>query len=319
MIDPKSNLSQLRALRLEKVEKLRKLGINPYPARSNRSTNISEPVNNFPGFENKEVVLTGRLMSWREHGQLIFGDIKDQSGKIQLYIRSDTLQTISKENQTLGYSDLGLLDIGDFVELPNNHKTQRVKYLYCKNSKTLTKSIRPLPDKWKGITVKEQRYRRRYLDLTMNNDVKDLFLRKAKFWELSRKFMQENGFLEVETPVLEHKTGGADARPFVTHHHDLDLDLYMRISTELYLKRLIGGGYEKIYTLGPNFRNEGVDDEHLQEYYQLEWYWAYQDYRANMAFVQKLFQYIAANLYDKHNLHHGERHLTCRIGLKLIM
>jgi len=163
----------------------------------------------------------------------------------------------------------------------------------------LSKALRPMPDKYNSITDKELRYRRRYLDFTMNQDNKERFIRKAKFWQKTREFLNNKGFIEVEVPVLEHKTGGADAKPFVTHHNDENIDLYLRISTELAQKRLIGGGFEKVYTLGPNFRNEGIDDEHLQEYYQVEWYWAYADYKKNMELVKEMVIYLANEVYGK--------------------
>jgi lysyl-tRNA synthetase class 2 len=240
-------------------------------------------------------------LSIREHGKLVFGNIEDQDGKIQLYIKSDELNPNEKEKQNLGFAQLHLLDIGDFVEVKGLiTKTQRGEIsVLVKDLWILTKAIRPLPDKWKGIVDKEQRFRKRYLDLTMNKETRDMFIRKSKFWQACRNFMIKNGYFEVETPVLEHKTGGADAKPFISHHNDLDIDLFMRISTELYQKRLIGGGFEKIYTLGPNFRNEGVDDEHLQEFSSLEWYWAYANYEDNMNLVKDLFRFIANEVYGK--------------------
>lgn len=295
----RSNLALLREQRLEKVSKLRAMGFNPYPAKSLRTHKTNDIVTDYEKYEGKKVTVAGRLMSWREHGQLVFGHVMDQDARIQLYIKSDALSQTDKEKQNLGFNDLNLIDIGDFVEASGTvTKTQRGEISILVNSiRILTKSIRPLPDKWKSITSKEARYRRRYLDLTMNADVRKLFLRKAKFWDACRVFMKQNEFIEVETPVLEFKTGGADAKPFVTHHNDLDIDLYMRISTELYEKRLIGGGYEKIFTLGPNFRNEGVDDEHLQEYYQLEWYWAYANYQDNIVLTRDLYRFIAQEVY----------------------
>jgi len=299
MENVKSNLAQIRAQRLEKVAKLKEMGFAAYPSAAINHESVSKITANYQDYENKSVIIVGRLMSWREHGVLIFGHIQDQNGKIQLYIREDTIQQTDQQEQYLGFTDLTLLDIGDFIEAEGMvTKTQSGEIsILVKKLKLLSKSLRPLPDKWKSLTDKQTRYRRRYLDLTMNSKVKELFERKARFWEACRNFMHEQGFMEVETPVLEYKTGGADARPFVTHHNDLDIDLYLRISTELYQKRLIGGGYEKIFTLGPNFRNEGVDDEHLQEYTQLEWYWAYADYSNNMELTRNLFRYTASKVY----------------------
>ncbi len=301
MEESKTNLSVLRKQRIDKIAKLKILGINPYPSKPRKEHNIGDLLKEYSKFEDKYVYITGRLMSWREHGQLIFGHVTDESGRIQLYIKSDTIHKTSEVNQSLGWDDLNLVDIGDFIQAEGNvtkTKTGEISIL-VKRFRIISKSLRPLPDKWKGITDKEIRYRRRYLDLTINPEVRDLFKRKSKFWLTVREFLKEKGFIEVETPVLELKTGGADARPFITYHNDLGLNLYMRISTELYQKRLIGGGYEKIFTLGPNFRNEGVDDEHVQEYTALEWYWAYADYKDNMKLTADLLQFIALKVYGK--------------------
>lgn len=294
-------LIKIREERLEKIDKLKKIGIDPYPARSEKTADNLNIVNEFDKYEGKEETVSGRLMSWREHGGLIFGDVVDQTGKIQLYIKGDELAKTSKEKQTIGFEDLNLIDVGDFVQARGEiTKTKRGEIsVLVKEFKLLTKSIRPLPDQWDGISNKELRYRRRYLDLIINPEKKEMFLRKSKFWQANRDFMKSRGFIEVETPVLEIVTGGADASPFTTHHNALDQDFFLRISSELYLKRLVGAGYEKIYTLGPNFRNEGIDDEHLQEYYQIEWYYAYADYRKNMEMVRDMMRYVAKEVYGK--------------------
>ena len=287
-----------RQQRLAKVEQLKKMGIDPYPAKSFRNQVIKEVKDKFAEFEGKNVTLAGRLMSFREHGKLKFSDLVDQSGKIQILLREDWLMPTNKEKQSLGFNDLNLLDIGDIVEINgeiNKSKTGEVS-IFAKVVRILTKSLRPLPNTFED---KEQQFRRRYLDLIINPQKKDLFLRKAKFGQSCREFMLAKDFIEVETPVLEHLTGGADARPFITHHNDLDQDFYLRISTELYQKRLVGGGFEKVFTIGPNFRNEGLSDEHLQEFYQLEWYWAYANYQDNMGLVKELFKYIADKVYGK--------------------
>ncbi|KKU46144.1 MAG: lysyl-tRNA synthetase [Microgenomates group bacterium GW2011_GWA2_46_7] len=294
-----SRLEEIRNERIIKLNKLVSLGISPYPAQSHKEVSNGEVITNYAQYAGKTLSLTGRLRALREHGKLAFGDLEDQSGKIQLLFRESKLVSLDKKKGTLGFAELSLIDVGDFIA---------VKGLVCK-SKTgaisldvqeltlLTKSIRPLPDSWDGLKDPDTIFRRRYLDLVMNPSHRELFSRKSKFWSVARQFMTNNGFVEVETPVLEHVTGGADARPFNTHHNALDETFYMRISTELYLKRLIGGGFEKIYTLGPNFRNEGIDDEHLQEYYQLEWYWAYADFRDNMELTKSLFQTLAKEVY----------------------
>lgn len=277
------------------------MGIELYPARSKKDITNAEVVGNFEKYAGKSFNLTGRVVAWREHGRLIFGHILDQTGKIQLFIREDELAATSKERQTLGFADLHLLDVGDFVQVYGEivrTKTEEVSVL-VREIKLLTKSLRPLPEKWVGIKDAEFAFRKRYLDFIVNRDKVERFVRKAKFWEANRRFMRECGFVEVETPVLETATGGADARPFVTHMNALDQDFFLRISTELWQKRLLAAGFEKIYTLAPNFRNEGIDDEHLPEYYQIEWYWAYADYRDNMALVKEMFRYIAKEVYGR--------------------
>lgn len=284
-----SRLEEIRNQRLNKLKQLRKLGIDPYPASSQKDFPNEEVTKHFKQYEGKTVSLTGRIMALRSHGKIAFADIADESGKIQLLLRSSQLD----------FPDLSLLDTGDFIEAKGKvvkTKTGAIS-LDVNHLKLLTKSLRPLPDTWEGIKDPEIVFRRRYLDFVINPEHRKMFERKSKFWATARKFMADHDFLEVETPVLEHVTGGADARPFKTHHHALDEDFYLRISTELYLKRLIGGGFEKVYTLGPNFRNEGIDDEHLQEYYQLEWYWAYADYRDNMQLTADLFKTLAKKVY----------------------
>lgn len=301
-------IEQLRQIRIDKLNKLRELGIDPFPAKSNRTNVISDIINKYEEFEGKQVILAGRVMSWRGHGSVSFGDLKDVSGQIQLYIHSDDLSKTEKESQSIGYEDLNLIDIGDIVEVKGTiTKTQRGQISISPSIlRILAKSLRPLPDKHVGIKDKEERFRRRYLDILMNDDVREMFERKSKFWKVTREFLNQNGFIEVETPVLEHVTGGADANPFVTHHDALDEDFYLRISTELYQKRLIGAGFEKIFTLAPNFRNEGIDDEHLQEYYQVEWYWAYANYKDNMEFTKNMFRYVANEVYGKTDFVKGE-------------
>ena len=300
-VDMASRIDEILAERRRKIEELTRLGIDLYPARSQKDAANGEVVANFPKYEGKSLNLTGRIVSWREHGKLTFGHLYDQSGKIQLFIRAEAIEPTSREKQVLGFGDLKLLDVGDFIQVFGEivkTKTGEVSVLAA-TIKLLTKSLRPLPEKWAGIRDPETAFRKRYLDLLMSPEKKERFERKARFWEANRKFMKDHGFIEVETPVLETTVGGADARPFVTHMNALDQDFFLRISTELYEKRLLAGGFEKIYTLGPNFRNEGMDDEHLPEFYQLEWYWAYADYHDGMKFVKKMYRYVAREVYGR--------------------
>jgi len=296
-----SRLEEILREREKKIETLKKMGIDLYPARSVKEKSNKEVVDNFEKYEGKTLTLAGRIMAWREHGKLIFGQIQDQSGRIQLFIRSDSVAKADKAKQTLGFEDLDLLDIGDIIQTTGEVVKTRTGEVSIQVSeiKILTKARLPLPEKWVGIVDPDEAFRKRYLDLLMSPEKILRFERKAKFWGECRKFMASKGFMEVETPVLEAVTGGADARPFVTHMNAIDQDFYLRISTELYQKRLIGAGFEKIYTLAPNFRNEGMDDEHLPEYYSLEWYWAYADYRDNMQLTRELYRYLAKEVYGK--------------------
>jgi lysyl-tRNA synthetase class 2 len=286
-----------RQRRLQKLLALKELGINPYPSQAKKDHLNQEITDRFDQYQNKEVYLCGRLMSFRDHGKLLFADLQDESGKIQLFFKKEGYQGDEKKF-TLAWEHLNLLDAGDFVEaygIVIKTLSGQIS-LQVLNIKLLTKSLRPLPN---SLADKEQQFRQRYLDLVLNPERQALFKRKAAFWQVSREFLSKQGFVEVETPVLELVTGGADAAPFVTHHNALDQDFYLRISTELYQKRLLGGGLEKIFTLAPNFRNEGLSDEHLQEYYQLEWYWAYVSYRENMQLVRELITEIAKRVYGR--------------------
>lgn len=288
--DMATRLDTIREERIKKLEELKKLHINPYPSKitlDGKHSRISDAIKS----DGKEMMVAGRVMGMRGHGAIIFGDLRDESGQIQTFFKEDNLKT--------KYKELKLIDTGDFIAVKGKIiKTQAGEVtVEVSDFQLLTKSIRPLPEKREGLKDQELIFRKRYLDLVMNPDRREMFIRKSRFWEANREFMKQNGFLEVETPVLEHVTGGADAKPFVTHHNALDEDFYLRISTELYQKRLIGGGFEKIYTLAPNFRNEGIDDEHLQEYYALEWYWAYADYRDNMKLVEECFKFVAKKVY----------------------
>ena len=293
----KSNLIGQREIRLSKLAKIKELGINPYPAKTYKQHDNGYIVKNFEEYDGKETILAGRITAWREHGKLIFAVIKDESGSIQVMIRKDSLLGDTTQG-LLNWGNLNLLDISDFIEVSGvigKTRTGEISIM-AQKIRLLTKALRPMPKRLKN---KEQMFRRRYLDLNISPERKEMFRRKAQFWQVQRDFLKSKGFMEVEVPVLELVTGGADATPFVTHHNALHQDLYLRISTELFQKRLIGGGYEKIYTLGPNFRNEGMDDEHLQEYYQLEWYWAYADFRDNMKLARELFLEIAQKVYGK--------------------
>ncbi|OHA01010.1 MAG: lysine--tRNA ligase [Candidatus Sungbacteria bacterium RIFCSPHIGHO2_02_FULL_49_12] len=282
-------LEDIRAERVKKLDALRAMRIDPYPAETRRSFPIGTLMAEFAAHEAEagEVFLAGRLMALREHGGATFGDMRDESGTIQVLFKKDIVGDT--------YDALvAALDIGDIIEVSGKPlTTQRgEKTIQVEKARMLTKSLRPLPEKWHGLVDVEERLRRRYLGLLMDPDERELFRKKSQFWQAIRSHMLSQGFLEVETPVLESTPGGADAEPFFTHLNALDIDLYLRISLELPLKRLIVGGYEKVFEIGRIFRNEGIVREHLQDYTQLEFYWAYADYRALMPFVGSLYRSV---------------------------
>ena len=293
-------LNQLRDIRIDKLKKISDLGINTYPSKSERTHIINQLKENFADFENTKVVVAGRIMSWREHGQLIFFDLMDGSGKIQIYVKADSL-TVAKN--ALAFEDLKLLDLGDFVEIDGVvTKTQRGEISVAPNTiKLLTKSIRPLPSVHFGLKDEEERFRQRYVDFILNPELREMFVKKSRFWNSMREFMVSKGFLEVETPVLENTAGGADAAPFITHHNSLDIDVYLRISMgELWQKRLMVGMFEKTFEIGRQFRNEGMSKEHLQDYSQMEFYWAYANFEDSMRLVVELYRHIAFETFGSY-------------------
>lgn len=292
-----ATLKELRDIRLNKLNTLKKMGVNPYPADSQKDAVNNDIVTNFKNYENKTLSLTGYIKSIREHGKLVFLDLKDQSGSIQVYIREDTLEQTDAKKQNIGFEHLGLLDIGDYIQVIGTiTKTQSGEMsILAQSIKMLSKTLRPIPEELKD---RETKMRRRYVDVKVNNDVFERFERRAKFWRETRNFLNSKGFLEMNIPVLEPIPGGADANPFITHMDAIDEDFYLRISQELYLKRLLGAGYEKVYEIGPRFRNEGLSDEHLPEHIAMEFYWAYADWKDGMKFIQSLYTHILDTVYE---------------------
>lgn len=286
-----ATLKDFRDERLKKLAQLKELGINPYPAKSKRTHKLEQISDDFSELEGQSVTVLGRIISIRKFGKLAFIVIKDDSGKLQLFLRAGQTEDLNLEDGTLGMEQISLLDTGDYIEATGEvirTKTGEIS-VAAKELKLLAKALRPTPE---NLSDKEERLRRRYLDTKINQDVYDRYVRRTKFWQATRDFLNKQGFLEVNIPVLEHTTGGADANPFVTHMDALDQNFYLRISQELPLKRLIGGGYEKVYEIGPRFRNENYTDEHLPEHMALEWYWAYADWEMGMEFMEKMYQYV---------------------------
>lgn len=288
-------LEGIRKARLEKLEKLQKAGIDPYPALSSRTHKIAEVLADFDELsKNKiKVTLTGRVLALREHGGSTFADLNDGSAKIQLILKEDV---VGKEEYRFF---LEVVDVGDFVEAKGTlFETKRgEKTLEVLIYKMLAKSLLPLPEKWHGLQDIEERYRKRYLDLMFTPGLKEKFIIRTKIIQELRHFMNRHDFMEVETPTLQLMAGGAMARPFKTHLHTLDLDLNLRIAPELFLKRLLVAGFERVYEFSRNFRNEGMDRDHNPEFSELEFYAAYQDYNWLMEFTEKMFESVVTQIF----------------------
>lgn len=297
-------IDSLRDERLKKLNNLKAAGIDPYPAESKRTHTIGEAVKSFNALAKakKKVFLVGRIKSIRGQGGIMFMDLKDETGVIQVVLKKDVIGDkidFWRDN----------LDIGDFVEVNGPlFKTKRGEMsIDLRGLKMLAKSLRPIPSEYYGVQDIETRLRKRYLDILSNPEVKDIFVKKSVFWSETRRFLEDAGFMEVETPVLEAVPGGAEAEPFVTHHNALDTDFYLRISPELNLKRLMVAGFEKVFEIGRIFRNEGISPEHLQDYTQMEMYWAYQDYNGLMNFIEKMVKHVIKKTFGTLKLKHGDK------------
>lgn len=282
--------------RRKKRELLRSAGMDPYAAKSHQTHTGVAVLEQFEALMEAGSVVTvvGRVMAVRLHGGSAFVDVFDGTQKLQLFLARDTL---GDELFTLF---VNAIDIGDFIEATGTpFVTKRAtKALGVTTWRVLTKSLDAIPSEHFGIKDEDARYRKRYLDILLDESLRAMFVQKAKFWSVTRKFMVDQGFLEVETPILEVTTGGAEARPFKTHHNDYDMPVYLRISIgELWQKRLMAAGYPKTFEIGKAFRNEGSSPEHLQEFTNLEFYWAYADYRDGMAFVRDLYRTIATEVF----------------------
>lgn len=285
----KSRLETIKKERLEKVKKLRDLGVDPYPPKFDKSHSCAQVVKSL----GKKVKTAGRIMAVRGHGRIAFYDLTDSTGKVQLWFQENSL---GKQK----FKTLRLLDVGDFIGIEGmvvRTKSGEIT-IDVSDFEILSKTLRALPEKRHGLKDEESRFRKRYLELATNPEIREMFVKKSLFWKTIRDFMIKQKFLEVETPVLENVTGGADANPFVTHHDALDIDVYLRISMgELWQKRLLVGGFEKTFEIGRQFRNEGISYEHLQDYTQMEFYWAYANYQDGMNLVEKLYKEVARKVF----------------------
>ncbi|MEI8067674.1 MAG: lysine--tRNA ligase [Candidatus Shapirobacteria bacterium] len=281
MVDPK--LNELQRQRQEKLTKLKSLNSNLYP-----QPNLENKISTSEAKEklDQKVLIAGRIMSKRGQGKIMFADLQDRTGKIQIFFQEKTLAEKIKETK--------LLDLGDIISASGTvFKTQAGEItINIEEFQILTKNLRPLPEKWHGLKDVEISYRQRYVDLIVNPESRQVFETRTKLLSEMRRYLDDHGFMEVETPILQPVYGGASAKPFVTHHNELDMDMYLRISDELYLKRLIVGGFEKIYEVSKDFRNEGVSRFHNPEFTQIEFYWAYVDYEVLMKFTQDLIRHL---------------------------
>ncbi|BCV20108.1 lysine--tRNA ligase [Moorella sp. Hama-1] len=280
--------NDLMAVRLEKLHQLQEAGIEPYGGRFTATHTTTAIRDHFEELEGQEVALAGRLRAIRGHGKASFADLQDREGRLQLYIRLDN---VGPET----YKLFQMLDIGDIIGVRGRvFRTHRGEIsIEVRQLNLLCKSLRPLPEKWHGLKDVDLRYRQRYLDLIVNPEVKEVFITRARIIRAIRSFLDERGFLEVETPTMHPIAGGAAARPFITHHNALDIDLYLRIALELHLKRLLVGGLERVYELGRIFRNEGISTKHNPEFTMLELYQAYADYQVMMDLLEEMVAFVA--------------------------
>jgi lysyl-tRNA synthetase class 2 len=301
------DLNELVKQRIKKLEELRELGIEPYGRPFQAEDHASELIEKFGGRTKDELEasvaecsVAGRIVAYRDFGKAAFAHIQDNTGKIQIYLKRDILGDRHKL--------LKKLDVGDIVGVQGRLFRTKTDELTIEVSafELMTKSIRPLPEKWHGLKDVETRYRQRYVDLIVNPEVRENFTKRSRIIKAVRDFLESRGFIEVETPMMHQIPGGATARPFKTHHNALDMDLYLRIAPELYLKRLLVGGYERVYELNKNFRNEGISTRHNPEFSMLEFYIAYRDYNFLMSFTEELFAYVAMKAIGSMKITYGD-------------
>lgn len=290
--------NEQKQIRIDKLKALQAAGNDPFEITKAVQTHFAQQIaDDFEELEEKDVSICGRIMTWRDMGKANFIDVRDRTGRIQVYVR---MNDIGEEE----FKEFKKWDLGDIVQVDGfvfKTRTGEIS-VHAKKIMLLSKSLLPLPEKFHGLTDTDTRYRKRYLDMIMNPDVKDTFIKRSKIISSIRSYLDKLGFVEVETPILNNIAGGAAARPFITHHNSLDMDMYLRIATELYLKRLIVGGMERVYEIGRNFRNEGMDVRHNPEFTCIELYQAYTDYHGMMDIAEALIRNAANEVCDG-NLH----------------
>lgn len=307
-----SSLDEIRAARLEKIEQMKQVGVTPYAYRwesTHHAQPLQEQYKDLPNGEELDVIvaIAGRIMARRVFGKLAFFTLQDETGTLQLYLEKARIQFVMEESDPQAFNHLKQwTDVGDFLGVKGTLKRTDKGELsvYVREYAILTKSLLPLPDKWHGLTDIAKRYRQRYVDLIVNPIVRETFRRRALITASFRRYLDQQGFIEIETPVLQTEAGGADARPFRTYHNTLEMDLYLRIATELHLKRLIVGGFEKVFELGRIFRNEGVSTRHNPEFTTIEVYQAYADYHDMMALTESLITEAAQSVLGTLEIHY---------------
>lgn len=294
-------LAEIRQTRLDKAAALRARGLNPYPAKSRRTHYADRVLAEFESLNGRTVTVAGRLMSMRDQGAIAFAHVQDQTGRIQLFLRKNEVALTDPNQGTLGYAELNLADLGDIVEATGTvMKTKRGEVsVQVTEFRLLTKAIRPLPDQWHGLKDRELVLRKRYLDTTLDTDSHGRFATISRMISAMRQFLLGRGFLEFQTPVIQPQYGGGTAKPFKTHVNALGVDMYLAISHELYLKRLIAAGYDKVFTIGRYFRNEGIDRSHHPEFSMVETMTAYENYEYNMQIVEDMFRHVATTVFGK--------------------
>ncbi len=294
-----SSIDEIRDARIKKLELLKDRGIEAYPATSKRELSLKEAIDSFENLEKsgEEKWVSGRVMAIRGQGAIIFLTLNDGTATFQALLKKDSL---GDEKFNL-FNEVG--DMGDFVEVKGNFFTTKrgEKTIEAKDWRMLSKSLRPLPEKWHGLQDTEERFRKRYLEILTDKEVYDRFILRSKVVKEIRKFFDDLGFLEIETPILKNNAGGAMAEPFLTHHNDLNIDMKLRISLEIEHKMLMAGGFPAVYEIGKNFRNEGSDPTHMQEFTMMEWYSAYHSLEDNISWTENLLKYLAKNVIGKSN------------------